>query len=187
MSLHWIDQLVDEALSAIENGDNVRALAILDQVAAERPYDATVRWLRSKILLSMGNIEEALTEARLSSRMEPSNADAHFLLACAAWQLDRYELASESFESAIRMAVRDLEITVTYARFLAAYDDHRRAEATAYRAIELDDGNPTAWAALAAAQHGLKQHSTAISNCRRALKLDPDNTYARLVMDDLAG
>ena len=185
MNLRWTDQLVDDALDALERGDGVRALSILDQLAAERPYDVTVRWVRAKILLSLGNYEEALMESRLAVRMDSSSADSHFLLACAAWRLERIDDARESFEAAIRLAIKDVDITQTYARFMAEYGHPRVAESAALRAIQLDGSHAGAWAALAAAKHCLGKQEAAMSDCQHAIQLDPPNAYAQSVLDDI--
>ena len=47
-----IQRLTDEAFDALRRGDDVRALAITDQLAVDLPDDPVVRGMRAQALLS---------------------------------------------------------------------------------------------------------------------------------------
>ena len=181
--MRYTDQLVDDALVAMDRGGCVRALAILDQVAAEMPDDAAVHWLRAKALIDLDRSEESLSEAKLAAQLDPGSPDAHFLLGCSAWQIGQYSLAEHSFLTAVRLAERDADIQAGYAGFLADQRDPHQAESVARRAIELDPDSSTGWAALAVAQSRLGRHDDAITSCRKSVQCDPEDLEAKALLE----
>ena len=133
----------------------------------------------------MDSVKEAFKEARFSIGLEPGNADAHFLLACAAWRLGRFLKAKASFETALRIASCDGLLLASYSQFLAEQGDLWGAVHTAVRALRLDSLQPTAWAALAEAQLALGRHQEAYRCCRQALSIEASNGYAQAVWENL--
>ena len=119
MTGRGIDQLVDDALGAVQARDEVRALAIVDQIAAAAPDNAEVYWLRATMMVDK-DPAEAHADARRATQLDPESPDAHFILACATWKLGDRPLAQESFQRAIKLAGNDPDIRMTYHQFKAA-------------------------------------------------------------------
>ena len=80
------EKLIDEARDALDRGDDVRAVAIADQLIAAAPDDRTARVIRARGLLCMANPREALDEARRAAELAPDVDEVHWLLATAAWR-----------------------------------------------------------------------------------------------------
>ena len=123
MVLSRMDQLIDDVLSALDAGAVARALALLDQEITGNPMEATSRWLRAKLLLTMDGVEEAYSDARLAVRLDSQSPDAHCQLACAAWSCKRFTEAREEFAIAIRLAPSDSGFLAISVRFLAEQKD----------------------------------------------------------------
>jgi len=174
--------LCDDALTALRDGDYVRAVALADQLVAAKPDDAVVRGIRAQALLGADAGEDAVEEARRAVELDPNNRYGHRLLGLSAWRAGRLTLAQESFERAIELSGRRPELLAEYAWFMASERGPRPAERAAQQAIDADPESATAWAALGLAQHKLHRRREAEASLGRALKLDPNDLYAQGAM-----
>jgi len=177
--------LCDDALTALRDGDYVRAVALADQLVAAKPDDAVVRGIRAQALLGADAGEDAVEEARRAVQLDPNNRYAHRLLGLSAWRAGRLSLAQESFERAIELSGRQPELLAEYAWFMATERGPRPAERAAQEAVDADPESATAWAALGLAQHKLHRRREAEASLGRALKLDPNDLYAQGAMATL--
>jgi len=178
-------RLMGEALEALAREDDLRALALADQLAAERPDAPVVRALRAQVLLrreDFDSAEEALHEARRAVELAPNDPLAHWLAATAAWRVGRIGPAQESFEEAVALSGRAPRLMADYAWFMAQQRGPRPAEQAARAAIDADPSNSTAWAALGMAQYRLHQYREAERSLCEALRLDPNDIYAQSAM-----
>lgn len=182
MNVRGIDHLVDSALEAMQEGNQVRALAMLDQVAASDPYNAEVRWLRAKALLETNNFQGALSEANAAIELDANCPDAHHILSCAAWQIGRTALAQRAFDRTAELAPNDVEVHINYARFLTESGNPSVGREVALQAVRMDESLCAAWVALAAAQFDLGKPLDAENSCRLSLKLDPNDVQAQSMM-----
>ncbi len=176
------EQLIDEAREALDQGDDVRAVAVADQLIAAAPDDRTARVIRAQGLLGMANPQEALDEARRAAELAPDVDEVHRLLATAAWQARRLHLAQQSFERAVELSGYRAEVLADFARFMATERGPRPAEKIARQAIEADANSATAWTALGLTQYKLRRHGEAEESLRRALQIDPDDTDAKATL-----
>lgn len=177
-----IRELTTEALDALTRDDNVRALALIDQIIAAAPDDAAARALRAKALLKSGTPSDAFEEARHATRLDPGSELAHTILGIAAWQTSRLSLAQEALERAVALSGRKPSSLDDYAWFMAAERQPRPAEQAALEAIAAHAESSTAWAALGLAQFRLHRRKEAEASLGRALKLDPNDPYAQSAM-----
>jgi Tfp pilus assembly protein PilF len=177
-----IESLIQQALAAISRGDDVRAVAITDQLATELPDDALVRATRAQALLSGADAEAAFDEARRAVELDAQNALAQLLLGLAAWRTERLGLAQQSLVEAVRLSGRSARYLTQYAWFMAQERGPRLAEAAAREAIAADASSSTAWAALGLAKHRLHNNVEAEASLRQALRLDPNDIYAQSAM-----
>lgn len=81
MPLSRNDQLADNALDA---GESVRTLSVLDHFVAKYFGNATGHWLRAQVLL----VVDCVDEVRRAVALDPRSTDAHYALGCAAWRLE---------------------------------------------------------------------------------------------------
>jgi len=172
-------QLFDRACEALRSGQPARSLAMLDQLAAERPPMPSVPLLRSHVLLLLDNHEEALAEAERGVELAPRSDAAQRALARAAWRANRLSQAQQALEEAVRLAERSAESLADYAEFMACERGPRLGEQAAREALAADDRSATAWAALGIAQHRLREQQPAEASLRKALDLDPGHARAQ--------
>ncbi len=182
MDPQQIQRLTEQAFEALHDGNDVRAVAIADQLAAEVPDDPVVRVIRAQALLSGDAPDEALDEARRAVELDPNSQHAHRLLGLAAWRAERLGLAQQSLERAVELSGRRGDVMAEYAWFMAQERGPRPAEEAARQAIEIDDNCSTAWAALGLALYRLRRRDEAHASLQRALALDPNDLYAQSAM-----
>ena len=143
-----IEELSDQALDALRNGDHVRALAIADQLTAALPDNPVALAIRAQALLGTDAVAEALAEARRAVELDPQNQYAQRLLGLAAWRHERLTLAQSSLQRAVELSGRKPDLLAEYAWFMASERGPRLAEEAALEAVGADDGSSTAWAGL---------------------------------------
>lgn len=177
-----IRELTEEALWALRDEQNVRALAIADQLISAAPENAVARAIRAQALLKSDAGEEALNEARRAVELDPNSEHAHTMLGIAAWRSAKLTLAQQSLERAIELSGRKPGLLVDYAWFMASERGPLLAERAAAEAVRANGNSSTAWAALGLAQFRLHRHGEAEASLQRALKLDPNDPYAQSVM-----
>lgn len=180
-----IKELTEEALWALRDGDNLRAVALADQLIAAAPDDPVARAIRAHALLKSGAGEEALEEARRAVQLDPKSEHAHTILGIAAWRSSRLTLAQQSLERALELSGRKPGLLADYAWFMAAERGPRLAEDAAREAVRVNSTSSTAWAALGLAQFRLHRREDAEVSLRRALELDPNDPYAQSAMATL--
>ena len=176
-----VRQKAASALHALEEGNCVRALAITDQVLAAGGDEASLRCLRANALLRMNRAREALEEAQVAVRLEPENATCHLAVGWAAWEAERWGVAQQALESAVRWSDRAAWALIEYARFMACCRGPRPAWKAARQAVEADPDSAVAWATLALAQYRMHRHQEAEQSISRALKIDPNDLLAQSV------
>ncbi|HID77991.1 MAG TPA: tetratricopeptide repeat protein [Planctomycetaceae bacterium] len=179
------EELWDEAADAVERHDNLRAVALTDQLVAEAPQNATVRTLRAQALLQADAGMEAFEEACRAVELGPDSEQAQTILGIAAWRAGRMTLAQQSLERAIELSGRRAGLLVDYAWFMASERGPRLGEQAAREAIQAAPDSSTAWAALGLAQFRLHRRREAEETLKRALQLDPNDPYAQSAMLNL--
>ncbi|MHC4181138.1 MAG: tetratricopeptide repeat protein [Planctomycetota bacterium] len=182
MDREKIEELSDQALEALRQGDHVRAVAVADQLIAAVPESPVARAIRAQALLGTDAGEEAVSEARRAVELDPQNQYAQRLLGLAAWREERLTLAQSSLERAVELSGRKPELLAEYAWFMASERGPRLAEQAAREAVDADEDSSTAWAALGLAQYRFHRHQQAEASLRRALELDPNDIYAQSAM-----
>ncbi len=142
------EQLIEQAQAALRQGDDVRAVALADQILAVEADHPTVRAIRAQGLLGCGEAGEAFVEARRAVELNPEDETAQRVLALAAWRDERLTLAQESFCRAITLcgtlSGRKPPLLAEFAWFMATERGPRPAEEAARVAVEADDRSSTA-------------------------------------------
>jgi Tfp pilus assembly protein PilF len=182
MDKREIQQLTEQALSALRQGNHVRALAIADQLSPVAAGDPNVHVIRAHALLRLGTRDEALEEARRAAELDPHNENTHLLLGMAAWETNRLTLAQESLERAVELSGRRPFFLEEYAWFMVSERGPRLAREAAEAAVSAEQSSSTAWAALGLALFRLRRFREAEKALRRALRLEPGNVRAQSAM-----
>jgi Tfp pilus assembly protein PilF len=177
-----IRQTIDEALAALRQGDDVRAVALTDQLATALPGDPVVRAMRAQALLSGEMADEAFEEARRAVELDDDNEYAQRLLGLAAWRAERLSVAQRALERAVELSGRRPEILADYAWFMASQRGPKLALSAARQAVEADENSSTAWAAMGLTEWRLRHRREAEASLRRALRLNPNDLYAQSAM-----
>ena len=171
-------------------------------VWAER-YDRSLE----DIFALQDEISEAITtmvapaflsaEAQRAGRKPPENLDAWDLAMRGNWYLARHGKdynaeARRLFERALRadpnstMALSGLAFALCWVNLFGWEDDletvRNRAHEAARRAVDLDDNDSWAHAALGWVRFSLRQLDGAVTECRRALELNPSLALAASVL-----
>lgn len=185
MDQREIEQLTERAREALRKGDDVRAVAIADQLLGAVPDDPLFHAIRAQGLLSSDNVQDAFAEAQLAAELNPHDASVCRVLGLAAWRYERLTLAQESLERAIALSGRNPQLLAEYAWFMASQRGPRLAETAAQQAVQADEASSTAWTALGLAQYRLRRRGEAERSFRRALELDPKDLQAQAAMATL--
>ena len=185
MDQSQIRKLTEEALQALRDGENVRAVGLADQLITAAPDDPVIRAIRAQALLKSDAGEDAMDEARRAVELDPQSEHAHTILGIAAWRAARLTLAQKSLERAIELSGRRPGLLVDYAWFMASERGPRPALEAATEAVRTCGNSSTAWAALGLAQFRLHRRDEAEASLQRALELDPNDPYAQSAMVSL--
>ncbi len=180
-----IRELTEQARGALRSGNDVRAVAIADQLLGALPDDPQLHAIRAQGLLSSDNPADALAEAQRAVELNQDDEHVRRVLGLAAWRCEKLTLAQQSLQRAIELSGRRGELLAEYAWFMASQRGPRLAEAAARQAVEADADSSTAWAALGLAQYKLRRRGQAETSLRRALELDPNDLYAQAAMATL--
>jgi tetratricopeptide (TPR) repeat protein len=126
-----------------------------------------------------GNPEVAVRAAERSVELEPNHAWTHLGLAESLAAMGR---TGEALESLERAALLDLEPSAraALARNLLDCGKAERARQEALTAIEEERESKVSWIVLAHAESALGQWEPAVRAWREAVRLDPDNSSARV-------
>jgi Tfp pilus assembly protein PilF len=173
------------AHEALKKGDFVRALALIDQLVADRPSDPVYRCWHSYALLGVKNPTEALAAARQAVALGPRLFQSYLTLAWSAIELGRKQEAQDAFEMALTLSDRDPFVLVEYATFLSTERGPAVAEKVAREAVAAQPNSPEAWRALGFSLFRLHQHAEAEACLERSLALGPDDPATLVCMIEL--
>ena len=175
--------------------------ALIEEVRAEDDPTATLSPDQAEALLQQGRgliaaglPREALEPLRRACAALPGRAEAHALYASAilasADPLDLGAHALRQALTAIETATRlgnplpESAALLALCRGLLARDagDMHQAESELFAAVQQNPSLAAAWRALAALAIGRGAHGDAIEHCHRALKIDPRDERAWLML-----
>jgi len=152
-------------------------------------------------LRARGQDEAALRELQAATRLDPSDADAHYALAMTAWALshsssasqgvrgaparDYLALAAEEYGKLAALRPQDASIRQTLAELDLEMGRKEEALAVAQDAVRLAPDSPEAHMALAQAYFAGAEEDKAAAECERALKLNPKEGEAYLALGQM--
>ena len=118
-------------------------------------------------------------------RTDPDHGDVHYRLALAYWGKNDIRLARRHFREQLRRDPGHIDALLDLARL----DLNRRPEAAREKfrfALELDPANAFAWSLLGEAEYRLGRMGRAEVALRRSLRMDPEQTWVRIGLAQIA-
>jgi len=180
--------MANEAVAAIRQGNRMRALALLDQLATKYPSRASIHALRADALKSFGEFAKAHDEARIAVGLDPNTIPGHQVLADTAWDLGHLLEAQHAYERILELEVDAAmlaEAHTKYAMFMAYERAPRLAIKAARNAIDLNPQDADAWAALGMAQFRNRKNDEAERSVNEAIKLNPQSLHSYWVLANM--
>jgi tetratricopeptide (TPR) repeat protein len=181
--LSWALWLSDRSAEAIE---------VLDGLARRLPLDGDLEGLRTRVLLDLGRMTEALEAAQRAAVLLPDDAEAHSQLGRLYSDLadSDAESAEEYTSSAIEELARAIELDPTdfdtaalLGRLHLERDDYDSAESLLTNAVQLREdagveADPAALHALARVQLEKGNAEEALRTTDKVLELEPSRSEA---------
>ncbi len=174
-----VQALLQEALTAINQGDNARARRKLDKVLRREPRSVDALNLKSIIAKREGDLVSAEQLMRRALAADSRRADIRANLGNLFAGLGRHEAAIEAYRAALKTMPDFRPARLGLARSLLAAGDAAGAETEA-KVLLGDTGNDAeAWNVLGSAKRVLGDDDAAEDAFRQALRLAPGYVVAR--------
>lgn len=146
-----------KALVLHEAGRSEEAVAILEQLVAERPDDLQMRRNLAGVLIQAGDLDRAFkVYEQILGQPGLENQD-YYLIGVGYYQGAEYAKASAAFEQAATLAVNDRDAIEMWARSLQLDSAYAALTPVAQRWRELDPASQLAVQMLASAAYHQKQ------------------------------
>lgn len=157
----WQRQAADipftKALILHEAGRSGEAVALLEQLVAERPDDLQMRRNLAGVLIQAGNLDRAFqVYEEILGQPGLENQD-YYLIGVGYYQGAEYEKAAAAFEQASALAVKDRDALEMWARSLQLDSAYVALSAVAERWRALDPASQLAVQMLASAAYHQQQ------------------------------
>ena len=173
-----LDTSLEEAQSALEQGESQRAIALLENMLAQHPSEIALLRALGNLYFSEGQLKESLEYFHRISDLLPEEIDAQLQAATTALLAENYETFEIYMERSLELEPvnpHGLKLLAT-ANFKAqkykeAADLYRQALPGLPEDIEIV-------LALGVCFHNLEDKDTAESCFKRALEIDPYNPVA---------
>ncbi len=179
-------QMLNEAISALQNAETVKAEKLYDRVVSENPIDAEALFGRALCRQQKGNIEEAASDYRKLIGRSTKNASVYNQYGICMMHLNETAEALTAFETAILLDNTLLEAQRNYAEALIA-DTQYEAGVKIYMQIIRNhaDDVPTLLS-LAGLYFETQRHDEARALLEKVLEIDGGNMTAREFMQLLS-
>jgi predicted Zn-dependent protease with MMP-like domain len=134
------DLLLDEAETALDQGDPQRALTLCDGLLRSAPQHAGALFVRGDALRAMARLEEAAVAYRAAAVAEPEHASSWASLALTVFELLRFDEAQRASARALRADPASAEAWWVRALLAEWRGDMRARERALAHARWLDPG-----------------------------------------------
>jgi tetratricopeptide (TPR) repeat protein len=182
-----VSQLLENAQTSIQRGDQAGAMAALRQVVALDEKHKPARKALIQLLLLQGELKGAEEQVQTFARLHPEEAETFFLRAMIAFQSGRLQHASELAGECLKRGDRRGEVHKLFAlseylqRRFDTFEKHIR------EAAKLDPLDPDPHYHLGRYYFEDKRYDQALAAFKNAFELQPDHFkshyYAALVYE----
>jgi predicted O-linked N-acetylglucosamine transferase (SPINDLY family) len=166
--------LNEQAMSALQAGDLVRAEASIEALDKARPGHPQVILLRAMLRGRQGRHDEAAAMLQGLLRLRPGHPPILLHLGNALQGLKRFEEAVGCYDAALAAKPDDAETLSNRGNALVALKQFDKALDSHEAALALESGNETFWYNRGIALHEMGRHGDALASYDRALSIRPD-------------
>ncbi len=175
-----IDRWLAEGVALVEHRDYALALVPLNRVTREArigPTSSDAWRLKSRALVSLGHLEQALVAADHAAQDQPDDLRALKQRAKVYELLGRYQEASADYERAVELAPGDLNLWLLLGN-ARLRDGNAAGGLLAYeRALTINEMSVEAWYDKGLALERLQRSAEALTAYLRATQVTSGNTY----------
>ena len=172
-------RLADAALRA---GDQANAMAVAENASAKGIDHPGLLPLAVFHALASGDAAKAMSYAERARKLAPNNIDVMHAVAVALANNNRQKEALGVYDKALRQQPSVVPLRYNRARLLEDMGDPVRARRDYERVVELLPNHPSALARLGAIAVANNESAAARAYAGRALKLNPRETAALIVL-----
>lgn len=175
-------QLWAEAMAALSQGNNRRAIESLRRVLSSEPNDSEAHALLAVCLVDGRRLSAAETEAKLSLAGAPLSPLSHLAMGQVSFARRDFRRAEESFRTVLELEPDESAHHRRLGNLFLAVGRREEAESELQHALELDPADPENLVALG--RHRLQTGAVdeAERLAREALTLSPANRDALVLM-----
>jgi len=166
-------------------GDNIAALACLDEAVSIAPEDASAHAIRGYIFHSMRKLADAETALRRSIDLERQVAWTHAELASVCRELEKPQDALPAVDEALRLRADYASAMEIKARILIEIGEDAFAEPLCARALQLDDTVASTYFWRGQAFDNMGQLEKAREDYERAHALLGEDVWMRMRLADI--
>lgn len=195
-------EVILQGFSRLGEHNAVGAEAAFRQAIEMQPESEPAHRGLGLALREEGRLADAFRELQTATRLDPSDADAHFSLGTVAWTLsqprnlpsdgnaglaasDYQNIAGVEFSKALELSPKDAVLRVNLAMLYLQSDRVREATDQAQEAVRLAPGNAGAHVALGRVYFAAGEEDKAVREYETAAKLDPQDGGAYLALGQL--
>lgn len=168
---------LERGVASYNQGDLKQAERWFDWAIEADSMDAVAFMNRGQVRLNRKNTEGALRDFQTSTELDTANGDAHFLLALAAFQLRRYDVAIDGNSAAIQLKSSfGSQSYLNRAQCLIRLGMNKKALADLTEAIKMKDSNlKQAHFDRGQVYMRLNEKKLAVDDYKEVVKLNPNN------------
>jgi tetratricopeptide (TPR) repeat protein len=194
--------LILQGFSLLGEHNASGAEAVFRQAVEAQPEAEPAHRGLGLALREEGRLSDSLHELQTATRLDPSDADAHFSLGTVAWTLsqpgnssparntgltpsDYQSLAGAEFSKALALSPKDAVLRMSLATLYLEADRSHEAAQQAAEAVSIAPNNATAHVVLGRSYFAGGEEEKAAVEYEAAAKLDPQDGGAYLALGQL--
>jgi protein O-GlcNAc transferase len=168
-----LNALIPQAIEHLQNGNFVKAEALLKNVLQVNPGSFDALLVMGVIYVMQKRHPEAAVYFKKAIEINPGNSVAHFNLATALSESGNDTEALLHHEQAVKLAPNDQDAWINYGRSLSNLKQYDKALDCYENVLKINPGNAQALSNQGAILAGLRRDEEALSCFERALAINP--------------
>ena len=176
-------------LAILENGisDPQKALAAIEQGLILWPNEPNWHTFAADMAEKSGDLNKKLSHLEKANKIDPQNLKTRKKLVSVYYQNNRVADAARLIKENDNKGVESFEELVIMARAALADNSYKESYDYASRAEKLNDSSPIPYSVLSELALKLKKFDKALEYSQRAIKCDPENVEAHIVIAKITG
>ncbi len=169
---HTADTLITSAIGAYQQGDIHQALEILDQTPANQ-QNSELLTLKSSLLLSVGRVDEALSNIEKIQALNRHDSTSFALLAIIEMSKNRPDNALNFARQAVKNNPGSSTARIALSYVLQSRLNIIAAIEATREAVHLSPDNALGWARLSELLLSAGEHDEALKSAKKAQQINP--------------